>query len=126
MSEKQTTSRRKPPTNGRKFKPGQSGNPKGRPPKVKCIPDILRKIGEEPGTESGDMTKLDVVMHKVFKFAVEGRPWAVQFIADRTEGKPIATIEQESKLEVSWQPLTSDISPTKVKRGSTKRKPDSE
>jgi len=32
-------------------------------------------------------TKLDVIMYKVFQFALEGKPWAVQFIADRTEGK---------------------------------------
>jgi len=81
------------------FKKGQSGNPKGRPPKVKCIPDILRKIGEEEGLKDGSKTKLDVVMYKVFQFALEGKPWAVQFIADRTEGKALdrieATINQE-------------------------------
>ena len=32
-------------------------------------------------------SKLDVIMYKVFQFALEGKPWAVQFIADRTEGK---------------------------------------
>ncbi len=66
---------------------GQSGNPKGRPPKVKCIPDILRKIAEEEGTSDGRYTKIEVIMRKVFEFALEGRPWAVQFIAERTEGK---------------------------------------
>ena len=71
---------------------------KGRPPKVKCIPDILRKIGEEEGTQDGK-TKLDVIMYKVYQYALEGKPWAVQFIADRTEGKALdrieATINQE-------------------------------
>ena len=83
---------------GKPFKKGQSGNPKGRPPKVKCIPDILRKIGEEEGTQDGK-TKLDVIMYKVYQYALEGKPWAVQFIADRTEGKALdrieATINQE-------------------------------
>ena len=79
---------------GRPFKKGQSGNPNGRPPKVKCIPDILRKIGEEEGTVDGK-TKLDVIMYKVYQFALEGKPWAVQFIADRTEGKAKEYIEQK-------------------------------
>ena len=68
------------------FKPGVSGNPSGRPKGVQSIPDILRKIGDEEGTVDGK-TKLDVIMYKVFQFALEWNPWAVQFIADRTEGK---------------------------------------
>ena len=71
---------------GKGWKPGESGNPNGRPLKIKTIPDILHKIGEEEGTVDGK-TKLDVIMYKVFQFALEGKPWAVQFIADRTEGK---------------------------------------
>ena len=71
---------------GKGFKPGQSGNPNGRPKGMRSIPDILKKIGDEEGTLDGK-SKLDVIMYKVFQFALEGKPWAVQFIADRTEGK---------------------------------------
>ena len=71
---------------GKGFKPGQSGNPNGRPKGTRSIPDILKKIGDEEGTLDGK-SKLDVIMYKVFQFALEGKPWAVQFIADRTEGK---------------------------------------
>ena len=82
-----------------RFKPGVSGNPNGRPKGKRSIPDILRKIGDEEGLKDGSKTKLDVVMYKVFQFALEGKPWAVQFIADRTEGKALdrieATINQE-------------------------------
>lgn len=76
------------------FKPGISGNPNGRPKGVQSIPDILRKIGDEEGTIDGK-SKLDVIMYKVFQFALEGKPWAVQFIADRTEGKAKEYIEQK-------------------------------
>ena len=81
------------------FKPGVSGNPSGRPKGVQSIPDILRKIGDEEGTKSGDLTKLQYVMRKVFDFAVEGKPWAVQFIADRTEGKAKEFRETTVKTE---------------------------
>ena len=69
------------------------GNRNGRPLKKQTIPDILLRIGMQPGTKDGKMTKLDVVMERVFKFAVEGRPWAVEFIANRTEGKPRQQID---------------------------------
>tara|TARA_R100001163_G_C4905624_1_gene92215 strand:+ start:212 stop:514 length:303 start_codon:yes stop_codon:yes gene_type:complete len=66
---------------------------KGRPKGSQSIPDILRKIGEEEGSTNG-LTKLDVVMHRVFQYALEGKSWAVQFIADRTEGKALERVEQ--------------------------------
>ena len=37
--------------NLKSWKPGQSGNPKGRKKKELCIPDILRTIGEEKVTD---------------------------------------------------------------------------
>ena len=88
MPDKQVKNREKG-----QFKPGVSGNPKGRPPKVRTIPDILRKIGEEDGLKDGSKTKLDVVMTRVFGYALEGKPWAVQFIADRTEGKALERVQ---------------------------------
>ena len=76
------------------FKPGVSGNPIGRPKGSQSIPDILRKIGDEEGTTDGK-SKLDVVLYKVFQYALEGKSWAVQFIADRTEGKAREYVEQK-------------------------------
>jgi len=72
-------------------KKGECRNPKGRPKKEKCIPDILRIIGAEQGSATGDMSKIEAVLRRVYKFAVEGEAWAVNFIADRTEGKAITT-----------------------------------
>ena len=80
------------------FKSGVSGNPNGRPKGVQSIPDILRKIGDEEGTLDGK-SKLDVIMYKVFQYALEGKPWAVQFIADRTEGKAKEIREVTNKNE---------------------------
>ena len=73
------------------LKAGVSGNPNGRPKGSQSIPDILRKIGDEEGTTDGK-SKLDVVMYKVFQYALEGKSWAVQFIADRTEGKALERV----------------------------------
>jgi len=82
------------------WKPGQSGNPKGRPKGAKSLNDLLRKIGDEK-LEGTDLTKREAVMRKVYKLAYEGKPWAVQFIADRTEGKAVETVRtQEVKDEL--------------------------
>ena len=84
---------------GKGFKPGVSGNPNGRPKGARSIPDILKKIGDEEGTVDGQKSKLDGIMYKVFEYALEGRPWAVQFIADRTEGKAKEIREVTNKNE---------------------------
>ena len=81
------------------FKPGQSGNPKGRPPKTRCIPDFLRNIGESelpPEIRASlrvpyiqqSSTFMDALLRLTYVHALRGESWAVQFIAERTEGKP--------------------------------------
>ena len=92
--------------NLRPWKPGQSGNPKGRPPVTPSIPDILRRIGAE--NAGNGITKLDAVMHRVFKYAIDGRAWAVQFIADRTEGKAIERVQAEINKGNAFDDLTAD------------------
>jgi len=91
------------------FKKGNSGNPKGRPKGAKSITDMLKRIGEEPvpkelkskvsevfnEVDSGNMTMMEAVMRTTMMYAIQGRSWAVQFIADRTEGKPIQPINIE-------------------------------
>lgn len=79
------------------WKKGQSGNPKGRTPKTKYIPELLDAIGQEQ-VEAGGMSKLEAILRKVYKYAFDGHSWAVQFIADRTEGKPKEYIEQSISM----------------------------
>tara|TARA_R110002012_G_scaffold276213_1_gene463103 strand:- start:162 stop:470 length:309 start_codon:yes stop_codon:yes gene_type:complete len=81
------------------FKAGVSGNPNGRPPNRQSIPDLLRAIGEEEGSTDG-LSKLEVVLRKVFGYAVEGKSWAVQFIAERTEGKPLQPMQIETSKPI--------------------------
>ena len=74
------------------FKKGQSGNPKGRPKRAKCIPDILRKITSEKDKDG--VTKLNLILNNVVNEAIKGDTWSIQFIADRMEGKPAQVIQQ--------------------------------
>lgn len=96
---KQTVEQKKKrgnPQNLKPFKPGQSGNPKGRPKKGSAIADILNEIGEEKIKFGGlETTKKRAVLMKVYQMAVKGESWAVHFIADRTEGKAVERVIQE-------------------------------
>ncbi len=76
---------------------------KGRPPAPKCIPDILRLIGDEalppelagklPAAIRDSATYIQALMRVTYLRALQGESWAVQFIADRTEGKVKDTLE---------------------------------
>ena len=94
---------------GKGFVKGQSGNPNGRPKGSLSIPDMLRRIGEEEVPEAlqnkvqqlfgraelGEITMMDAIMRATMMYAIQGKSWAVQFIADRMEGRPRQTIELE-------------------------------
>ena len=67
------------------------------------IPDLLRRIGKETITakDGRKLTKIEAVMAMVYKNAIEGHAWAVEFIASYTEGKPT----QKVNFEQEGQPL---------------------
>ena len=75
------------------FKKGISGNPKGRPPKNRCIPDILKKITDQQIT--GDESKLYQILNEVVNRALAGDNWCIQFIAERMEGKPSQVVQNQ-------------------------------
>ena len=90
-----------------KWRPGQSGNPNGRP-KSKTISEMLLAIGTEEiqsdlflsqdiknkfKKAGSDATKINAVLRMVYMHALKGQSWAVNFIADRTEGKAPETIK---------------------------------
>jgi hypothetical protein len=98
-------------------------NRKGRLPGKISIPDLLKRIGAENiKTGDGEMQKLEVVMRKVFKYAVEGKSWAVQFIADRMEGKPAQSLELSGGLDLenaTASQLTDDLLATIITGSDT-------
>jgi len=87
------------------WKPGQSGNPKGRPKNTLLIPDLLRKIGDEPippayakllkqiYPDIGVMTHREALQRLAYHYAFKGQSWAFNYIAERTEGKPKENVE---------------------------------
>ncbi len=80
-------------------KKGEVRNPAGRKPKVKTISDILGRIGGEKMPpkiiknaqdlfpDASNMTMLEATLRMCYVHALKGNAWALQFIAERTEGK---------------------------------------
>jgi len=81
------------PRQDTQFKPGKSGNPAGRPVKDKCIPDILRDLTSQK-YRSTDQSVLEQILQEVINSALLGHRWAVEFIADRLEGRPVQVERQ--------------------------------
>ena len=77
---------------GKGFIPGKSGNPKGRPKKKKCIPDILRELTKAKTTNN--ITKLEQMLFNIVEKAIDGDPFSITFVADRMEGRPAQVINQ--------------------------------
>ena len=98
--------------------PGVSGNPAGRPKKIKTIPDILAKIGKLKVKDNDLLpdkirekfddktTMFDAVLNMVYIYALQGQAWAVQFIAERTEGTaPKTVVLQSNRIFVGIEGL---------------------
>lgn len=83
---------------GGAFKPGADPrrNMKGRPRRGTAFTDILRSVGEEPGT-------MEAVARRVWEMAKSGSMAAVSFLADRLDGRVA------DRLTLEEEPLSSGI-----------------
>lgn len=91
------------------WKPGQSGNPNGRP-KVKPFRDAVRRVIAEAGDDK-DMLK--AVAAALLAKGMDGDVSAIKEIADRLDGKVPQTLQGDDeggpiRLEVGW--LTAGMS----------------
>jgi hypothetical protein len=68
------------------FKPGESGNPDGRPKDHKFLQALNRAIAQDDGR------RLRSAAEKLLDLASTGEQWAVKELADRLDGKPAQTV----------------------------------
>jgi hypothetical protein len=80
------------------WKPGQSGNPGGRPKRDAITSALLLQL-EQPNTDTE--TIADSIAAVLVKRALSGDVRAIREIADRTEGRPRQQIKVEAQLQDS-------------------------
>lgn len=78
-------------------KKGEVRNPNGRPKKGTAIADILNKLLDTP---KDNKTRREIILDKVLTMAENGEMAAINFIADRTEGKALERIVTQETDEL--------------------------
>jgi hypothetical protein len=84
------------------FKPGQSGNPAGRP-KSRTLSEAYRAWLSQPSEKDPARTNADALAEVVGRAALKGDLFAVREITDRVEGRPRQAIDlsiDEKKREL--------------------------
>jgi hypothetical protein len=84
---------------GRQFKPGQSGNPNGRP--RESLTHLLRDALHSPSAirGCGGKTNAEVIVEALIREASIGNIRAFQIIADRIEGKPPSSVDVNLEMQ---------------------------
>ena len=86
------------------LKPGQCNNREGAPKKSQSVAALFGMIeAEEMDGKDGKVSKKEILCRKIMKQAYDGDMKAVEFIADRTEGKVT------TKLEIIDRTITFEI-----------------
>lgn len=90
-----------------KFVKGSSGNPRGRV-RGRSIPQALRYVGDPD-----EVARIVWDMITDTSYSVKDRQWAIQFYTDRTEGKPVQSVnvhqtEQAIAPAVDFSHLSDD------------------
>ena len=78
-----------------RYKKGESGNPKGRPP----MPDLKQAISDLLNDEQNGMTALQAILRALFKRALNGDVRAAQELLDRGFGKSTQLVDANINVE---------------------------
>lgn len=104
------------------FKPGQCGNPKGRP-KGKSLKSVLNELLADEITlvEAGKKRKMkanEAIALTLIKEALNGNVQAIKEIFDRTEGKARQSVSIEGEVkQIIWNETKTYIKPTPLVDG---------
>ena len=88
------------PKEDTQWKPGQSGNPNGRPPKAWTMSSLIEEALEEVEAQSGKSFK-SLVAKRLAHMAVGGDIQAIKEINDRIDGRP----QQKTDLTSGGKPI---------------------
>lgn len=88
---------RKLPPEKNRFKKGQSGNPKGRPPKLPKLDELMAEV---LGEEKEGIVAAVAILKKLRAQAIGGNVKAAEVLLDRGYGKATAKVTLDGSLDV--------------------------
>ena len=92
---------------GRPWKPGQSGNPRGRPPKQESLTSLLKAELDKINPEDTEgRTWRELIVMATLKLAVAGNKTALKEVWDRSDGRVLKEIEV---TENRTEPFVAEI-----------------
>jgi hypothetical protein len=86
------------------FKPGQSGNPAGRPKSITLSEALRIELAKVLPNDTRERTFAELIAQQLVKAAATGNILAAKEIADRTEGKPKQAIAMDMNV-TDWREL---------------------
>ncbi len=84
------------------FKPGQSGNPAGRPKSITLSEAFRRQLSQPMPDDPEGRTFAEVIAERTCVAASGGDVSAAREIADRTEGKPRQSVDVDMSIS-DWR-----------------------
>ena len=98
------------------FKPGQSGNPNGRPKK---LPDLEKLLVRVLGSEEENKTGWEVIIEALQKKAAKGDVKAAELLLSRGYGKARQTVDLNhgGGVNIVFEPATDGNSTDKIHEG---------
>ena len=100
---KEKVGRGNPPKDTR-WKPGQSGNPAGRPKSITLSEALRIELAKVLPNDTHERTFAELIAQQLVKAAATGNILAAKEIADRTEGKPKQAVDMTMNV-TDWREL---------------------
>jgi hypothetical protein len=95
-------------SSGKKFPPGISGNPNGRP-KLTRLTECLREQLAEAMPGASESTIAEEIAKTLIKLALSGDVSAIKEIGNRTEGLPRQSLDLDLQIS-DWRTLAKNYS----------------
>lgn len=84
------------------WKPGQSGNPSGRPRGSKSGTAALRRMARQFVDSKSGLSAEELIASKLIAAAIDGNLQAIKEYYDRLEGRPGVRVELETEI-MDWR-----------------------
>src|SRR5262249_28738519 len=86
---------------GKRYKPGESGNPNGRPKRTRLTEALLAQLEQ---TAPNEDTVAECIARALILEALKGNVQAIREIGDRTEGKPRQQLDVNANV-LDWREM---------------------